>query len=98
MQEYIGYNAIKNLEGILKKNSFRNIFLITGRKSFENTKIKEDIYNALKGFKFLRFNDFTPNPKLNDVKKGLNLFKNEPFDAIIAIGGGSVIDMAKSSV
>ncbi len=96
MQEYIGYNAIKNLEGILKKNSFRNIFLITGRKSFENTKITEVIHNALKGFKFLRFNDFTPNPKLNDIKKGLNLFKNESYDAIVAVGGGSVIDMAKS--
>jgi len=96
MQEYIGYNAIKNLEGILKENSLRNIFLITGRKSFENTKIKDVIFNALKGFKFLRFNDFTPNPKLDDVKNGLNLFKNELFDAIVAVGGGSVIDMAKS--
>ena len=96
MQEYIGYNAIKNLERILKKNSFRNIFLITGRKSFEDTKINEVIYNALKGFKFVRFNDFSTNPKLNDIKKGLNLFKNELFDAIVAVGGGSVIDMAKS--
>lgn len=96
MQEYIGHNAIKNLEGILKKNSFRNIFLITGRNSFKNSKIKEVIYNSLKGFKFLRFNDFTPNPKLSDIKKGLNLFKDEPFDAIVAVGGGSVIDMAKS--
>ena len=96
MQEYIGYNAIKNLEKILKKNSFRTIFLITGRKSFENTKIKEVIYNALKGFKFLRFSDFSPNPKLKDIKNGLNLFKNESYDAIVAIGGGSVIDMAKS--
>ncbi len=96
MQEYIGYNAIKNLERILKKNSFRNIFLITGRKSFENTKIQEVMYNALKGFKFLCFNDFTPNPKLKDIKNGLNLFKNESYDAIVAVGGGSVIDMAKS--
>ena len=95
MPEYIGYNSIENLERILKLESFRNIFLITGRKSFENTKIKELIYNSLKGVEFFRFNDFTPNPKIEDIEKGLGLFQSGNYDVIIAVGGGSVIDMGK---
>jgi len=95
MPEYIGYNSIENLERILKLESFRNIFLITGRKSFENTKIKELIYNSLKSVEFFRFNDFTPNPKIEDIKKGLGLFQSGNYDVIIAVGGGSVIDMGK---
>ncbi len=95
MPEYIGYNSIENLERILKLESFRNIFLITGRKSFENTKIKELIYKSLKCVEFFRFNDFTPNPKIEDIKKGLGLFQSGNYDVIIAVGGGSVIDMGK---
>lgn len=95
MPEYIGYNSIENLERILKLESFRNIFLITGTKSFEKTKIKEIIYNSLKDVEFFRFNDFTPNPKIEDIKKGLGLFQSGNYDVIIAVGGGSVIDIGK---
>lgn len=95
MPEYIGYNSIEKLERILKLESFRNIFLITGRNSFENTKIKRLIYNSLKGVEFSRFNDFTPNPKIEDIEKGLGLFQSGNYDVIIAVGGGSVIDMGK---
>jgi len=96
MREYLGFNSINKLKTILKKNTFKNIFLITGKDSFEKTIIKKKLLKILKNYDYIQFNDFTPNPKLNDIKKGLDLFKSQDFDVIIAVGGGSVLDMGKS--
>ena len=95
MLEYIGFNSIERLEKILKKNNFRKIFLITGRKSFKNTYIKKIIFDILEEYDFYHFNDYTINPKVEDIKKGLDLFRKEKCDVIVAIGGGSVIDIGK---
>ncbi|MFX1355711.1 MAG: phosphonoacetaldehyde reductase [Promethearchaeota archaeon] len=96
MLEYIGYNSIQKLKKILKNNNFKKIFLVTGRKSFEQDEIKQIILKLIDGYDYYHFNDFTPNPNILDVKKGLDIIHQENFDVIVAIGGGSVIDMAKS--
>jgi alcohol dehydrogenase class IV len=41
------------------------------------------------------FDQFTPNPLYEDVCKGVDLFNQHQCDAIIAVGGGSTIDVAK---
>ncbi|HNX14707.1 MAG TPA: phosphonoacetaldehyde reductase [Oscillospiraceae bacterium] len=41
------------------------------------------------------FNAFTPNPQYEQVCEGVKLFNDEQCDAIVAIGGGSTIDVAK---
>jgi len=38
-----------------------------------------------------------PNPTYKDIFRTLKLIGKEPFDAVCAIGGGSVIDMAKGA-
>lgn len=42
-----------------------------------------------------RFSDFKPNPDYESVVKGVRLFRENSCDAIVAIGGGSAIDVAK---
>lgn len=96
MIEYLGNSSINNLKYILEEQHFKKIFLITGKNSFEKTTIKPTLLRILKNYELFHFNDFSPNPKLNDIIKGLELFKQEKYDAIIALGGGSVIDMGKS--
>ena len=44
---------------------------------------------------FTYFVDFSSNPLYSDVCKAIELFKNCNCDSIIAIGGGSAIDVAK---
>ena len=41
------------------------------------------------------FNGFTSNPLYEDVRQGVKLFNAEHCDAIVAVGGGSAIDVAK---
>lgn len=43
----------------------------------------------------VRFSDFQPNPLYESVVKGVGVFRAEGCDSIMAVGGGSTIDVAK---
>ena len=55
--------------------------------------IKEKIDSVKKAL--VTFSDFQPNPLYESVVKGVQLFRLEKCDSIIAVGGGSAIDVAK---
>ena len=82
-----------SLQKILDQKN-EKIFLVSGNLSFE--KMKKD-FPILKELckKSTIFNQFTVNPKWEEIEKGLKIFNQNKFDIIIAIGGGSVIDAAK---
>lgn len=41
------------------------------------------------------FTDFTPNPRYDEVCRGVEAYRANGCDAIVAIGGGSALDVAK---
>lgn len=47
------------------------------------------------GCTLVAFDDFIPNPNYTSVEKGVMLFNKTECEAIIAVGGGSAIDVAK---
>lgn len=53
------------------------------------------INDYIKTFQFVTFTGFTPNPLYEQVAEGTTLFNKNNCDSIIAIGGGSTIDVAK---
>ena len=61
--------------------------------SFPFLNIKSDIENM--GKPHVLFSDFTPNPLYEQVCKGIDLFLITKCDCILAVGGGSAIDVAK---
>ena len=87
--------AIDSLKHDLKLLGANKVFLVTGKKSYTNSGSKEIIKNLEGSFEFIRFKDFQDNPNILDVEKGVNFFKENNCDCILAIGGGSSIDMAK---
>lgn len=93
-QEYFGFGAIENLGQILRKENAQSVFLVTGKNSFELSGAKQ-VFDGLE-YNFKRFCDFSPNPKLGDVEKGLRLFEEREYDTIVTVGGGSAIDVAKA--
>ena len=76
---------------ILKSNLSKteNIFIVCS-KSFIN-----EIQKGLQEYKITVFSNYSSNPKYEDIKIGVELFKKSNFNKIIAIGGGSTIDVAK---
>ncbi len=95
-QEYLGFNSVNNLKKILLKHNPKNIFLATGKESYERCGAKSIISNILKNYNIIYFDDFEINPKLKDIEKGIKIFRKNNCDFVIAVGGGSAIDAAKS--
>jgi len=94
-EEYLGFGSIKHLKDILRNNNVKNIFLVTGKDSYELCGAEESVSRLTPTYSFSRFQDFEVNPKIEDVERGIPLFREEAYDIILAIGGGSVMDMAK---
>ncbi len=91
MQKF--YNGLSQLKNIVELNNFTNI-LIVSTEHILQTPFVLDIINSL-GINCVTFTNFTPNPKITEAKKGLDCFRNDDFDTILAIGGGSALDVAK---
>ena len=82
------------LKDILRYESVNRVFLVTGKSSYDS--VSSTIQKILSGYEVGIFNDFEVNPKLSDVIKGVEMYRNFHPDIVIAIGGGSSIDIAKS--
>ncbi len=83
-------NGISHLPEILKDS--RKVFLVCD-SSFPFLNIKNDIEGM--GVPYVMFDGFTPNPLYEDVCKGIDLFQITKCNSILAVGGGSAIDVAK---
>ncbi|MCK4913260.1 MAG: phosphonoacetaldehyde reductase [Planctomycetes bacterium] len=94
-KEYIGFGSIGELEFVLAEYSAKRIFLVTAHDSYELSGAKGNLDKIFAGCQVQRFYDFSSNPKIEDVNKGLEAFKKIRPDVVIGVGGGSVIDMAK---
>ena len=91
MQKII--NGIATLPAILKEVGCKKLFLVID-SSYPFLNIKDAI-EALPVGEKVKFSDFTPNPLYEQVCNGIELLKSSHCDTILAVGGGSAIDVAK---
>ncbi len=84
------YNGIENLPKALEGS---NKVLLVCDSSFPYLNIKDAIESI--STPYVKFSDFTPNPLYEDVCKGVDLLNAERCDTILAVGGGSSLDVAK---
>jgi len=83
-------NGISHLSEALEGAT--KVFVVSDT-SYPFLNIKSDIENM--GTPHVLFSDFTPNPLYEQVCKGIDLFQITKCDSILAVGGGSAIDVAK---
>ena len=86
-------NGIAQLPGILKEVGCEKLFLVVD-SSYPFLNIKDAI-EALLVKERVIFSEFTPNPLYEQVCNGIELLKSSNCDTILAVGGGSAIDVAK---
>lgn len=90
---YSGENAFSHLLRILRESNCKKFFFVCGNHVFQTPKIQEFLCTLT--ISYVHFSDFTSNPVYEDIVKGVSLFRHEKCDFIVAIGGGSTIDVAK---
>jgi len=90
--ENISSDSLKNL---IDANMGHKVFLVTGKKSYAQSGAQGFIESALNEVSYVRFSEFEQNPKYEDAVRGTQIFQESDCDMIVAIGGGSVLDMAK---
>ncbi len=81
-------------QAILKREQIptdKKIFLVHG-----NSARNLDIGKYILSLDTVSFSDFEPNPQKSSINKGVEQFLESQADIIVAIGGGSAIDVAKS--
>lgn len=94
---YFGEFARNEIKTEIEKYHFKKAFLVSD-KDLEKCGVVLKIEKVLKenNIPYKLDLEVKPNPTIENVRYGLELFKKSNADFIIAVGGGSVIDTAKA--
>lgn len=92
-----GKDTIKNLKEVLK-GRYKNILIHYGGGSIKKSGLYDEIIDILQeiDINYYDLGGVEPNPKLSLVNEGIRICREKNIDLILAVGGGSAIDSAKS--
>lgn len=96
MQEQIIYKGTdwkRFLQQVLSETYCNNPMLVCGKHVLKQQSMLDYISNSQ--YKFTVFTDFQPNPDYNSAFHAARIFVRQHCDFMLAIGGGSAIDIAK---
>lgn len=95
-----GKDSQKEIGSILKNDKIKSVLLLYGMNSIKKSGLLDEIKTILEKFeiKFFEHAGVKSNPILSHANEGVSLAKKHNVDAVLAIGGGSVVDEAKAIV
>lgn len=106
MQNFVFHNPTRIVFGRDKTASIgkvtlpygKRVLLLTGQGSVVKHGILAKVTSGLSaaGISWVECSGVQPNPVLGFVRQAIDTFRRENLDAIVAVGGGSVIDTAKA--
>ncbi|OGU61668.1 MAG: butanol dehydrogenase [Ignavibacteria bacterium GWF2_33_9] len=93
-----GKGRIKEIGKEIGNNNINKVLLLAGGGSIKTNGVYEQVTNSLKenNIEWLESWGVRPNPSLEHANKVSELISANKLEAILAVGGGSVIDEAKS--
>ena len=82
----------------LKKAGIGKVLLVYGRSSIKTSGLFDRIAASLarNGVRFVEYGGVVSNPVLSHTRAGVQLAKSEGVEAVLAVGGGSVLDEGKA--
>lgn len=92
-----GRDTEKTVGSEMKRYGGR-VLLHYGGGSIKRSGLYDTVISSLKeaGIEIFELGGVVPNPRLGLVREGAELCKRERIEAVLAVGGGSVIDSAKA--
>ena len=93
---YFGRDQLQHLGAELKKFG-RRVLLTYGGGSIKRSglydRVVEELRNA--GLELFELSGIEPNPRIESVREGVKICKEQGIDVLLAVGGGSTIDATK---
>ena len=93
---WVGKNRAKDLEKACVEIKTLKPLLVTDRELINLEFIKDLVNDLEKKFKLSTFSNFSGNPTGENVDEGVEVFKKNSCDSVVAIGGGSALDVGKA--
>lgn len=95
---YFGENEETRVGEIISSYGFKNVLVLIGGGSIKRDGILDSIINSLnkENLNILFYEGIRVNPEFKFVRERIEEIKNFKPDIVLAVGGGSVIDTAKS--
>lgn len=79
-----------------EENKCKKLLMVTDGSIIYMDAFKKHLEEVeTKGVEITGFRDFQPNPLYENVQAGVKIFREEHCDAIVVVGGGSAMDVAK---
>lgn len=94
-QIIFGENKIQEIGGILKWYNKKKVFFATFSKEAQAARAIERLLEDA-GIQYVVYDQVAGEPDLHMINGGRDLFVAEQCDCTLALGGGSVIDVAKA--
>lgn len=88
-----GKGTIAKLATELPKDA--KIMITFGGGSVKKNGVYDQVVAAMKGFDYVEFWGIEANPKVETLRKAIELGKKEGVNYLLAVGGGSIIDGTK---
>lgn len=92
---YFGKGMIENLPEAVQKHG-KNVLLVYGGGSIKRNGIYDKTKELLADCNIFELPGVEPNPRIETVRKGVELCREHNIEVILAIGGGSTIDCSKA--
>lgn len=92
-----GQHAVYKVPSYLQERSIQRVLMVTD-KELRKLGLIDGLLHALHegNIQVTVYDDITPNPTIPTIMKAYTLYKEQQCEALIAFGGGSVIDCAKA--
>ena len=91
-----GQNSFQTLKKIvLSQNITKNILLVTGQINMKKYGYVDQIYKMLYNWSVYHFDAVSPDPTPEVIQEGMKFIEPRKIELIIALGGGSVLDVGK---
>ena len=89
-----GKGEISKLPEVMSRYG-KNVLLAYGGGSIKRNGIYDNVKQLLNDYNIVELDKIEPNPRIETVRRGVDLCKENNIDVILAVGGGSTIDCAK---